>query len=69
MPKCPRCGKEIDHLLVHSRAIMEYDYSIKQGFKYLDTLEEDFESFYCPKCNEELFDNEDEAFEFLKQHS
>ena len=70
MPKCPKCGSEIEFLdakmmdygtlHMHPDGTPDYIWScdVYDG-------NPDFE-FRCPECNELLFTNPDEAEEFLK---
>jgi DNA-directed RNA polymerase subunit RPC12/RpoP len=59
MPKCPKCGKEIDYLLEYT--IDEYMLSLHgyiPQYEYIRTMEEEgmYEFLYkCPKCGETLF--------------
>ena len=72
MPKCPKCGEEIDHLIY-------YAYELQKAYVGLDAYgnleygnwdslgvtkgEPDYE---CPKCKEVLFHDEEEARRFLQ---
>lgn len=70
MPKCPKCGKEIDYLKHWQQSSVSYEFTLDdEGYPNYDRDEivggEDSE-WDCPECNEELFNNEEEATEFLK---
>lgn len=69
LPKCPKCGKQIDYLCVESCG----SYS-KNGYLHVDTEsvewddednDPDEETYCCPECNEDLELNYDEAIEFM----
>ena len=80
MPKCPECGKEIDHLHAYCRELNKYD--VTYDGKY-DTLNwgsaEPVEGsnkkteYGCPECEKILFavDNDDglppNVLEFMRQ--
>ena len=65
--KCPKCKEKIKYLegYAEQRWIVELD---KRGeLKYKEIGEIDTpDTFECPICNEEIFDNEEEAVKFLK---
>jgi len=73
MPKCPKCGKEIDYLVDYSPAWQKYEMRIdKNGDAHyefvddslpIDTIDDEYE---CPECSEVLFTDEEEAVKFLK---
>lgn len=66
MPVCPKCGKEIDHLINVGKT--QYYFSLDgKGYPQYETIDalEDGK-YYCPKCLEELFDSERDATKFLK---
>jgi predicted RNA-binding Zn-ribbon protein involved in translation (DUF1610 family) len=73
VPKCPKCGKEIDHLHYYAYELQKADfYVFDENTEYSgwDSLcdvkgEPDYE---CPECGETLFHNEEEAKDFLKQN-
>lgn len=57
VPKCPKCKKPIEQLIRTAQRL----FSLKRGYSiYVDGL------FYCPECEEPLFNIEMEATEFLK---
>lgn len=72
MPKCPKCGVEIDFLRDFSPMWAEYKLSVDdEGENYewadntisMDTVNHEYE---CPECNKVLFEDYDKAVEFLK---
>jgi DNA-directed RNA polymerase subunit RPC12/RpoP len=73
MARCPRCGSEIDHLLVRYLSWEEYELRVdKRGepvYEPIDSWDAGQPSIYlCPNCMEKLFtDDEEAAIEFLKQ--
>jgi len=65
MPKCPKCGKEIEYLDYTQPAKA----SVKPAGGYLEycwwdeyVAEGEYE---CPECGEVLFDSEEEAERFF----
>jgi predicted RNA-binding Zn-ribbon protein involved in translation (DUF1610 family) len=72
MPKCPKCGKEIDFLKNYQNyATIEYNLSLdsrgEPQYEYVDTLLfADDNVFACPECGEDLFSTEEDALAFLK---
>jgi len=73
MPVCPKCGKKIDFLINYVRNITEEFRTTLNNrgepeYEYVDTFLSGSDSVYaCPECDEDLFDSEEEAVEFLKQ--
>lgn len=70
MPKCPRCGKEIDRLINVQSGLISWEmfadgrYDDQEIEPYGEINEWD-----CPECSEPLFYNEDEAIAFLNNKS
>jgi hypothetical protein len=68
MSKCSRCDVEIKHLNWEHHKIA-FGQIYPDGKKDEDyptgSLEKDV-WFHCPECGKELFDNEDNALEFLR---
>lgn len=71
MPKCPKCGREINALLNIVTGTMEYELSLDvQGDEQYSRM--DFENdneindFVCTLCQKVLFVDDEEAIEFLK---
>lgn len=66
--KCPICKEKINYLLGYAEA--KYVVSFNEKIDDLEWVEAsdslDAHTFECPKCGNELFDDEEEAFEFLK---
>ena len=71
-PKCPKCGKEIDFLKNYVSGITEeYNLSLDRNgepdYEYANTLTWAGDGEYrCPRCDEALFKDEEEAVKFLK---
>ena len=65
MAECPKCNAEIDHL--------EWKcYKMTHGELYFNGINESGNGseatyFFCPICQEKLFESEDETTEFLKE--
>ncbi|MBW2569708.1 MAG: hypothetical protein JRE47_10160 [Deltaproteobacteria bacterium] len=70
MPKCPKCGREIDALKNVEDGSMEYklalDIAGDMHYEQMEFSGYDNEEFLCPKCEAVLFTDPDEAIEFLK---
>ena len=72
MPKCPKCGKEIDHLVDFSPVWQEYEMTIsKNGDAQYDLIDDSIpmgtdDEYVCPECSEVLFTSEEDAINFLK---
>jgi len=71
MPKCPKCGKEIDHLREWDKVWRGFDFTIgEDGFPDYDELDDYPEAgeieWECPECATVLFYNQERAIEFLK---
>ena len=69
MPKCPKCGKEINKL--YNIQLGEMCWEMDEDGEYENRVDlfvqHDETNFWeCPECNERLFDNEEEAINFLK---
>jgi uncharacterized C2H2 Zn-finger protein len=71
--RCPKCGKEIGFLKNYLYPVVEYHHLSLDGegkpqYEYMDSFSnEDGEGdYYCPECEEKLFDNEEDAIKFLK---
>ena len=69
MPKCPKCGEEIEELRNYCEKTATFYVCLKNGnLDYaLDSEGDDYTEggFECPKCAEELFTSEDDAKAFL----
>jgi DNA-directed RNA polymerase subunit M/transcription elongation factor TFIIS len=75
MPKCPKCGKEINSITNVQSGYMAYALKVndENGDYDYDSEEPDFTTddslndFRCPECNESLFpDSEGDAVAFLR---
>lgn len=70
MPKCPKCGKEIEELRNYSARTDSFAVTLtKSGYlDYAHLNDSDYDDgvFCCPECDEELFSTEKEAITFLK---
>jgi len=70
-PRCPKCGAEIDHLRCYEKAwstatcYINEDYLIVE-YSDWDILDVTEVEYHCPKCDEVLFESEEEARKFLK---
>lgn len=74
MPKCPKCGRNIDYLRYSAYELQkanfyvtdtnaEYSNRDSLGVTYPDTIE-----YSCPECDEVLFVDEEEAKKFLMEN-
>jgi predicted RNA-binding Zn-ribbon protein involved in translation (DUF1610 family) len=74
MPKCPRCGKEIDSITNIQSGYMEYVLKVDENGDHDYTTPElpftpddSLNDFCCPECNLSLFpDDEENAVAFLR---
>lgn len=73
MPKCPKCGKEIDYLKDYFPVWQEYNMRINENgeeyYEFVDDsipMDEMNDEFECPECCEILFRNHDDAVKFLR---
>lgn len=64
MPKCPKCGKEVGFLTAIETKNTTSTYYGGHDYDVTDT-EIIGEAWMCPECNEQLFDSEEQAKEFL----
>ena len=71
MPKCPKCRKEIDHLNLKSidggEMSLDEDGVIQANWNsdiYGDEVAD--YSASCPECGEKLFDDYEDASDFLR---
>lgn len=68
MGKCPKCGKEIDHLVFEERSIWSVGAEYRGNGEYGDEEREheyNTEGYYCPSCHKLIADTESEADEIL----
>jgi len=72
MPRCPKCGKEIDYLRDFSPVWQEYKMIIDEnGDAHYELIDNEIpmdigDEYQCPKCEEVLFRDEEEAVRFLR---
>ena len=70
MPRCPQCGKEIDHLINWCRNYEEFVFSLtddgEPDYEWVDTSPGDENEYYCPHCASLLFTSEEDAVKFLR---
>lgn len=74
MAKCPKCGKEIDHLRDFSPVWQEFrafigkagllDFEDTDNECPMDSHDDEYE---CPECAQVLFTNAEQAQKFLKE--
>jgi predicted RNA-binding Zn-ribbon protein involved in translation (DUF1610 family) len=71
MPNCPKCGKEIDTLLLHAKQSQTFRVSLgEDGLVYLwidASWGFENEEYACPECGETLFTNDIDATDFLME--
>jgi hypothetical protein len=67
MPKCPKCKKQITHLVYRGTHSIVSDFD-KSGNYENEGIENYDDMFYsCPECEATLFEEEDGALEFLNK--
>jgi len=70
MPKCPKCGKEIDYLFDYSKVEQLFIFSLENGeprYEAKDSFSLSLpDEWECPECGEVLFRSEEDAIKFLK---
>jgi hypothetical protein len=72
MPKCPRCHRDIDHLIYTTKEWISAEFLIVDGnpeyrnWKEGD-IDENTETFFCPECGGYITCDEDEAKDFLQR--
>jgi len=69
MPRCPKCNAEINFLIIKDDVHYEAKFKYVDGvFMEVDSVRTVKTGFYCPVCNEMLFDisKQNEAEEFLR---
>ncbi|MCK9544953.1 MAG: hypothetical protein M0R03_23300 [Novosphingobium sp.] len=65
MPKCAKCGKEIKSLIEDRVQRAYYKFIGKDNLEFRDYDTIISQEFYCPECDKKLFDDEDQASDFL----
>jgi hypothetical protein len=70
MPRCPKCGKEIDSLKHYQTCLVKWDFYIDENvneyFENEDMLDGWDSKWACPECDETLFFDIEDAINFLK---
>jgi transcription initiation factor IIE alpha subunit len=70
MPKCPKCGEEIDGLDNRTNAEVESYFIANNGgwgeYLYTHNCYLNDGDYMCPECGEVLFTDEKSALNFLK---
>ena len=72
MPKCPKCGKEIDHLVYQSYELVTATALLTPAdiIDYISWeshgITRDPPEYKCPECGAVLFNKEEDAEAFLK---
>jgi len=67
MPRCPKCGAEINSLDVKALTIMRFFMHLGEPCYEPTEAQPEDTRFYCPECGAVLFTSEEEAVKFLKQ--
>jgi len=69
LPKCPKCGKIIETLVLYGKQTQKFRVFLSEGkLQYEWTWSSDYledEEYCCPECNERLFRSDEEALAFL----
>lgn len=67
MPKCPKCGTEIEYLNNWESGEMGYKLFPNGDYEGMEfTTDGGTNEYVCPECKKTLFTNETDALEFLK---
>ena len=73
MALCPKCKKEIEYLdycaITHTTGVLQIDDGLPLYDEDWHPLHEAEFTFECPECRAELFNNEREASDFIKDSS
>lgn len=74
MPKCPKCGQEIDKLYRYRPSNIDVIIGIDESGEVVMSASDQFQmkepdeyEYICPKCDETVTQNEEEAIRFLKE--
>ena len=67
MPRCPKCGEEIDHLVYWEKAWRRAEFEADGEYHDWETHPTDSFYYACPCCGEKLFRSEEKALNFLKR--
>jgi len=66
MPKCPKCGKEIDFLKNYVyKCTNEYIFD-GDRYEFVGVIEGDYEEYRCPECGYRIAETEIDAIRFLR---
>lgn len=66
MTYCPKCKEEINYLFVHETITGGLSFSL-DGYDEEPNERNHELMFLCPECDTELFNNHDDACEFVEQ--
>lgn len=70
MPKCHKCGEEIDELLARGSTPIDRKFTVSSdgslNWGEAEGYDEVFEEYACPECGEALFRDQSKAIAFLK---
>jgi hypothetical protein len=66
MVKCPYCNKDIDCLVNRRSGVATYEFDGNGYWFLVFEADGDCNSWECPNCRKELFDNGEDAIKFLK---
>jgi len=72
MPKCPKCGADIDHLSQWRKTEDKFHFSLGEGEDVItemclprDSQAYDASDYECPECSEVIFHDYETAVDFL----
>lgn len=72
MPECPKCRKEITYLTNFVKGWRYYSFSGGMNYQEEDFVEDDNSdsnsNYECPECDAVLFNNEQDADDFLSDN-
>lgn len=63
-PRCPNCGKELDHLLYVEKAINQAKFFSNDYWSW-DTVDVQDSWYECPWCLTKICDSQEDANKFL----
>jgi len=71
MPKCPKCGEDIDYLINYCKKPACFIFEVNEKGYPAYSLESEAENYVdeeyvCPECDEVLFTDEQDAIKFLR---
>jgi len=72
MPRCPRCGERIDHLIYIQQAAVRFKGQYgRNGYSMVfeDNRVIEREAYHCPVCGALLAENEKEAIKILRERN